>query len=168
MAISTDLNTLAGRIAEQLRERGETLALCETAAGGLMSAALLAQPGASAWFIGGAVAYSRASRRAMLGLQASDVADLEPLSDAMGLAFAERTRTHLGADWGLAELGIAGPGPSPYGGASGVAIVAVSGPASNSQRLETGTDDRPSNMGRFAAAGLALLTDTLAELTASC
>ena len=107
------LTELAERLAERLIARGETIALVETTSGGLASAALLAVPGASAYFVGSAVAYSRKSRHALLSLSGSDVAGLEPMSEGMGIAFARRARTRMAADWGLAELGIAGPAGSP-------------------------------------------------------
>ena len=154
---------LAERLAERLIARGETIALVETASGGLASAALLAVPGASAYFVGSAVAYSRKSRHALLSLSGSDVAGLEPMSDGMGIAFARRARTRMEADWGLAELGIAGPAGSPYGGPAGVALVAASGPVDLARRIETGSADRPGNMQRFAEAllelGLAAVAD---------
>ena len=157
------LMTLAERLAERLIARGETIALAETSSGGLASAALLAVPGASAYFVGGAVAYSRKSRHALLSLSGADVAGLEPMSDGMGIAFARRARTHMEADWGLAELGIAGPAGSPYGGPAGVALVAVSGPVDLARRIETGSADRPGNMQRFALALLELALEAAAD-----
>ena len=155
------LRQAAERAAHALARRGETVALCETASGGLASAALLAIPGASAWFVGGAVAYSRASRHGLLDLHGDDVMGLRPMSDEMVLAFAERTRDRMGATWGLAELGIAGPAPSPYGGPAGVAVVAASGPERMARRIETGRADREANMGAFATGALELLADLL-------
>lgn len=160
-SVGVDLPALAARVGARLVERGETVALCETAAGGLASAALLAVPGASAYFVGGAVAYSRASRHALLDLRGADVEGLRPMSDEMGLVFAERARTRMGAGWGVAELGIAGPAGSPYGGPAGIAIIAVSGPVELARRVETGTNDRAGNMQRFAAAMLEVLEEAL-------
>lgn len=156
-----DTAALADLIAIRLRATGRTLSLCETAAGGLMSAALLAVPGASTFMIGAAVAYSRGSRRALLGLGAEDVEGLEPMSEAMALAFARRTRARLESDWAIAELGIAGPAPSSYGGPAGVAVLAVSGPIAITRRIETGSTDRFANMQAFASAGLALLLEAI-------
>ena len=67
------LTSLAARIAESLGKRGETVAVVESSAGGLVSAALLAIPGASAYFVGGAVIYTRKAGKALLGLTADDV-----------------------------------------------------------------------------------------------
>lgn len=158
-----DSVALADLIAIRLRATDRTVALCETSAGGLMSAALLAVPGASAFLVGSAIAYSRGSRRALLDLGAEDVEGLEHMSEAMALAFARRTRARLQSDWGVAELGIAGPAPSPYGGPAGVAVLAVSGPIAISRRIETGSSDRAANMRAFASAGLALLLEAIED-----
>ena len=64
----TELEDIAVRIAGRLIERGETVAVAESSAGGLISAALLAVPGASKYFVGGAVVYTRAARKQLLGL----------------------------------------------------------------------------------------------------
>ena len=160
------LATAAQRVAQRLVARGETVAVCETAAGGLASAALLAVPGASAWFVAGVSAYGRESRRRLLALDGAAVRGLEPMSDAMAIAFAQRTAEALGADWGLAELGIAGPGPSPYGGPSGVAVVSCAGPVSRAQRVETGHDDRARNMQAFAVGLLGHFAEQLDALEA--
>lgn len=160
---TSEAATLAQTIAARLESCGQTVALCETAAGGLMSAALLAVPGASAFYVGAAIAYSRGSRQALLDLRADDVRGLEPMSEPMVLAFARHTRARLGSDWGIAELGIAGPASSPYGGPAGVAVLAVSGPIAITRRIETGSSDRATNMRAFASAGLALLIEAIED-----
>ncbi|MEE4360589.1 MAG: CinA family protein, partial [Pseudomonadales bacterium] len=144
------MHASARAIAARLTAAGDTLALCETAAGGLLSAALLAAPGASSFFVGSVIAYSRTSRRTLLDLTAEDVAGLAPMSEAIALVFADRVRARLGTTWGLAELGIAGPAPSPYGGPAGEAVLALSGPVTLARRVQTGRADRDGNMGRFA------------------
>lgn len=154
---ATRRRELAEAIGARLTQRGERLAVNETAAGGLISAALLAVPGASAWFRGSAVTYDRDSRRQLLGLDAQAVRGLAPMSPEMAAAFADRVGECMGTEWGLAELGIAGPTGSPYGGPAGVAVLAVSGPAARNGRLETGHADREANMQTFADAALELL-----------
>ncbi|MDZ7825839.1 MAG: CinA family protein [Gammaproteobacteria bacterium] len=158
---ATRRRELAEAIGARLTQRGERLAVNETAAGGLISAALLAVPGASAWFRGSAVTYDRDSRRQLLGLDAQAVRGLAPMSPEMATVFADRTRERLETDWAVAELGIAGPTGSPYGGPAGVAVLAVSGPVVRSGRLETGHADREANMQAFADAALELLFDAL-------
>ena len=163
MSLDARIEAVGERVAAKLIARGETLALCETAAGGLASAALLAVPGASSFFVGSAVAYSRKSRRALLDLRGVDVEGFRPMSEEMGLAFAARTRERMEAHWGLAELGIAGPSGSPYGGPAGVALLAVDGPVRRARRIETGSADRSANMLAFAVALLELLEEALAQ-----
>ena len=158
---TTRRRELAEAIGARLTQRGERLSINETAAGGLISAALLAVPGASAWFRGSAVTYDRDSRRQLLGLDAQAVRGLAPMSPEMATVFADRTRERLETDWAVAELGIAGPTGSPYGGPAGVAVLAVSGPVVRSGTLKTGHADREANMQAFADAALELLLDAL-------
>jgi nicotinamide-nucleotide amidase len=152
-------------IAARLKARGETLAVAESSTGGLISASLLAVPGASAYFLGGSVVYTLASRRELLRITARDVEGLEPLTEPMVRRFAERAREQLGATWGLAELGAAGPTGARYGHAAGTSVIAVVGPVTASRTIETGDDDREANMWRFAAAALSLLEETLLKET---
>lgn len=148
--------------AQLLRDRGETVAVAESSAGGLISASLLAVPGASAYFLGGSVVYTLASRRELLRMTRADVEGLAPLTEAMALAFAEKARAQLGATWGLAELGIAGPTGTPYG-AAGSCVVGIAGPSPASMLIETGLADRERNMWVFAHGALELLTKTLEQ-----
>ena len=153
------LLTLAEAVAARLRARGETVAVAESSAGGLIAAALLAQPGASAFFLGGAVVYTRQARDALLGITAADMAGLRPSTEPYALLLARRMRERLGATWALAETGAAGPGGNRYGDAPGHACLAVAGPTEMARTLETGSADRAANMRAFAAAALALLRD---------
>ncbi|MEQ9002892.1 MAG: CinA family protein, partial [Pseudomonadales bacterium] len=125
-----------GRVAALLKARGETVAVAESSTGGLIAASLLAVPRASAYFLGGSVVYTLASRRALLEITAADVAGLEPLTEAMAERFAARARAQLDATWGLAELGAAGPTGTPYGHAPGISVIAVTGPVTLTTTLE--------------------------------
>ncbi len=131
--------------------------MAESACGGLISASLLAVPGASAYFLGGTVVYTYKSRKAILGISKAQVESLEPMTQAMARAFAARAKDQLGATWGLSELGIAGPGPAVYGFAPGTCVVGVSGPIDLGGGLQTGSDDRQANMWAFADKALATL-----------
>jgi PncC family amidohydrolase len=152
---------VAGRVADLLRARGATLAVAESAAGGLISAALLALPGASAYFLGGAVVYTAASRTALLGIDAAAMQGLRSASPPYAALLARTIRTRLGADWGLAETGAAGPSGNRYGDAAGHACLAVDGPHPHGIVLTTGSANRPANMRAFAAGALALLAAQL-------
>ncbi len=155
------LLTAADILAARLRGRGETVAVAESSSGGLVAAALLAQPGASAFFQGGAVVYTQAVRTGLLGITAADMAGMRPSTEAYAMLLARRIRERLGATWGLSETGAAGPSGNSYGDNPGHICVAVSGPVELSRTLETGAADRVANMNDFAAAALALLGEAL-------
>jgi len=154
------LLTIAEQLGARLRSRGETVAVVETSGGGLIAAALLAQPGASAFFLGGAVVYTAQAREALLGISAQDLAGVRAASEPYARLLARRVRERLGATWGLAETGAAGPTGNRYGDASGHSCFAVSGPVEVVRTLETGSADRFANMQAFAAAALTLLAET--------
>jgi len=151
----------AGALGERLRARGETIAVAESSGGGLISASLLAQAGASAYFLGGAVVYTGQAREALLGITAADMAGMRSASEPYALLLARRLRERFGATWGLAETGAAGPTGNRYGDAAGHSCFAISGPVEAVRTLETGSSDRQENMRRFAAAALALLNEAL-------
>jgi PncC family amidohydrolase len=155
------LLTLAETVAGCLCGRGDTIAVAESSAGGLIAAALLAQPGASAFFLGGAIVYTKAARAGLLGISPADMAGLRPSTEAYALLLARRVRERLDATWGLAETGAAGPTGNRYGDAPGHACFAVAGPWEIATTLETGAADRAANMRVFAGAALALLRDRL-------
>src|SRR5262249_26319387 len=131
--------TLAAAIAGALTARGESLAVAEAAAGGLIAATLVAVPGASAWFAGGAVAYGAAAKARWLGLPPEAFRPQGVVSERGAQAIAEAVRLALGTTWGLAEVGIAGPqtGRRSRKGA-GLSYVAVSGPRDAWEEVSTG------------------------------
>ncbi len=155
------------QIAKQLTADGQTVSVAESSAGGLISASLLAVAGASAYYRGGSVVYTLASRRELIGLRRQDVEGLEPLSEAMAMRFAEVCREQLNATWGIAELGIAGPDGSHYGHSPGLCVIAIDGPVRLSTTLETGCSDRAENMWRFAAEALDLLRQAIVNSVVS-
>ncbi len=158
-----DLTSYTAEIAKLLTARGETVAVAESSTAGLISASLLAVPGASAYFTGGSVIYTLASRRELLGVRKADVEGLEPLTEAMVMRFAERAREQLDATWGIAELGVAGPTGARYGHPPGISVIGISGPSERSTTVETGSADRERNMWTFTNAALELLRTTLEE-----
>src|SRR6516164_10436891 len=137
-----DLVAIATEIAAKLVERKQTIAVAESSTGGLISAALLAVPGASAYFLGGSVVYTGKARMALLGLRREDVAGVRSASEPYALILARTIRENLGATWGLSETGAAGPTGNGYGDAAGHTCVAVSGPSEMALTLETGSSDR--------------------------
>ncbi|MBI1202456.1 MAG: damage-inducible protein [Rhodopseudomonas sp.] len=156
------LAPLAEKIAALLIARNETIAVAESSTGGLIAAALLAVPGASAYFIGGAVVYTKQSRAALLGIGDADMKGLRPSTEAYALLGARRVRDAMKATWGLGETGATGPSGNRYGDAAGHSCIAVAGPLERAVTLETGSADRAANMQAFAKRALEFLADVLA------
>ena len=156
------LMPVAERIGARLTANGHKLAVAESAAGGLISAALLAVPGASAYYAGGGIIYTRDARRALLGLAGGDIT-LRAATEDYARLVAGAVRDRLGVTWGLGERGASGPTGNSYGDGPGHVCIAVSGPVEKAVTLETGLDDRRENMWRFAEAALELLDSALGE-----
>ena len=146
-------------LAALLKEKKQTVAIVESSAGGLINAALVAVPGASAFYLGGAVVYTVNAREGILGLTKDDVKGMRSASEPYARLIAKRVREKLGATWGLSETGASGPTGNRYGDAPGHACFAVSGPVEAVITLETGNADREANMRLFARRALALLED---------
>jgi len=156
-----DLASMSGPAAELLKSRRQTIAVAESSAGGLISAALLAQPGASAYFRGGGVIYTAAARAAFLPDPGPSPGWERAATEPYALWLARTLRAHLGADWGLAETGAAGPAGNRYGDPAGHSCIAVAGAIERALTIETGHGRREENMHAFAAAALALLAEAL-------
>ena len=156
-----ELVALAGRLGARLKARGETVAVAESAAGGLINAALLAIPGASAWCMGGIVIYTRQGWEALRDFDKALLGGHRSATEGNALVRARLARDRFAATWGVGETGAAGPTGNRYGDPAGHAWVAVAGPAEASLRVMTGKSDRLANMHAFAAAALRLLEDNL-------
>ncbi len=157
-----DLLPIAAKLGAILKDRHETIAIAESSAGGLISAALLAVPGASAYFLGGAIVYTREARRTLLDLPDSAFAGIRGVTEPLAQVLARGTLKRFSPAWSLAEVGAAGPTGSRYGDPAGHSCIAVAGPVERSITIETGSDDRVANMRAFAAAALDLLAQCLA------
>ena len=155
----------AERVAALLMARKETVAVSESSAGGLIAAALLAVPGASAYFLGGAVVYTRQAREALLAITEAEMKGLRSSSEPYAQLLSVRVRERHQAEWGLAETGAAGPSGNRYGDAAGHTCIAVAGPVSRCFTLETAMTDRQANMRMFAEMALKALAQavTLAD-----
>lgn len=154
-------NTLCTDIAALLLTRNETVSVAESSSGGLISAGLLAVPGASGYYRGGSVVYTMPSRRAFLDIPSERVKGLEPLSEPMVAVFAEAARKKLDATWGIAELGAAGPTGSRYGHPAGTSVIGIDGPANLTLTVQTGSEERDENMWAFSNAALELFLRAL-------
>ncbi len=156
MQTLTELGKRAGSL---LKARGQTLAVAESSAGGLINAALVAVPGASAFYLGGLIVYTPVGRLELLGISKEQMKGMRSASEPYAALMAKTVREKLGATWGLAETGASGPSGNRYGDAPGHACIAVSGPVDAVITLETGSADREANMWAFADRALKLLEE---------
>jgi nicotinamide-nucleotide amidase len=161
------LFALGARVGDKIVARGETLAVAESSAGGLVSAALLSRAGASAYYFGGVVLYTRRSRRLLTALTSDDIAGMRSSSPPSAQLLARHQRTRFKASWGLAETGAAGPSGNTYGDPAGHTCLAVDGPVQCERLLRTGSADRVANMLAFAMAALQLLEEAVEAATAT-
>jgi PncC family amidohydrolase len=156
-----DLIAIAEKIAARLIERKQTIAVAESSTGGLISAALLSVPGASAYFLGGGVIYTRDARRILMDISDDAMKGIRSASEPYAKLLANQIRTRFSTDWGLSETGATGPTGNRYGDAAGHSCMAVAGMAQSVKTLETGSSDRRANMQVFAATALDLLLQNL-------
>ena len=161
--LNDEQQALANDIATLLTEREQKVAVAEATAGGLISAALLWVPGASRYFAGGGVTYTLNSRMQLAGVPAETLENYRGTTPEMIATLAEAMRQRLGADWCIAESGLAGPTGGRSGAAPGRVTIGVSGPISRTEVFETGINDREANMIDFATRALRFLRDAILD-----
>lgn len=161
MVLDDELVAAGRRVGAALAAAGESVAVAEGSCGGLVSAALLAAPGASAWYRGGAVIYTPAAVRGFLASALRPPEGMVGASEPFVRYLAEASATALRATWGVGEGGATGPSANPYGDPPGHCWVAVHGPVLATRHLLTGRSDRLENMGLFALHALSVLEDAI-------
>ncbi len=117
----------AARALRLLQARGQTLAVAESLTGGLVAAELTGVPGASRVFAGSVTAYATRLKRDLLGVDGGLLAERGAVDPEVAEAMARGVRDLLGADWGLATTGVAGPDPQD-GKPVGTVYVAYASP----------------------------------------
>jgi nicotinamide-nucleotide amidase len=160
--MANELSGMSASLGALLKERKETVSVSESSAAGLISAALLVVPGASAYFMGGGVIYTHGARRALLRVEDDAMKGIRSSSEPYALVKARAIRQLLGTTWGLSETGAAGPTGNRYGDKAGHSSMAVVGPGGErATTVETGDGDRENNLGAFARAALGLLEESI-------
>lgn len=154
---------LAEKIAASLIARKETIAVAESSTGGLISAALLSVPGASAYYRGGGVIYTPRARAALVNItkEEMEAIGMRGATEPYATLLANRARELLNTTWGLSETGATGPSGNRYGDAAGHSCMAVAGPLARAITLETGDSNRIANMRVFALRSLELFAETM-------
>ena len=156
-----DLTLLGRTVGELLKTHSHTIAVAESSAGGLISAALLTVPGASAYFLGGGVIYTHEARRSLLAMPDEALEGIRASTEEYALRLAHQVRERFETTWGLSETGATGPTGNRYGDAAGHACFAIVGPVEETLTLETGSPDREANMWTFTQTALDLLTQSI-------
>jgi nicotinamide-nucleotide amidase len=156
-----DWNELALEVGALLKDKGQTVAVAESSSGGLISAALLSVPGASAYFKGGGACYTGAAKQTLMGISDADMEKERASTETHALVLARSAVSRLGADWGIGETGAAGPTGNRYGDAPGHCCVGIAGGVERATTIETGSEDRSANMVAFTELALNLLKECL-------
>ena len=158
-----DLSSMAASVGALLKETEQTLAVTESSCGGLLSACLVSIPGASAYYRGGAVVYTRFAQKGLLQVPDSAMTGIRASSEPYALLNARTVRESLDTTWALSETGASGPTGNSYGDSAGHACFAVTGPVERAITVETGDDNREANMWVFAKAAFDLLEQCVRE-----
>ena len=158
-----DLTSMAASVGALLKETEQTLAVTESSCGGLLSACLVSIPGASAYYRGGAVVYTRFAQRGLLQVPDSAMTGIRASSEPYALLNARTVRESLDTTWALSETGASGPTGNRYGDSAGHACIAVTGPVERAITVETGDDNREANKWVFAQAAFDLLEQCVRE-----
>lgn len=161
-----DLTLLGQTVGELLKTHSHTIAVAESSAGGLISAALVAVPGASAYFLGGGVIYTHEARRSLLAMPDEALEGIRASTEEYALRLARQVRERFETTWGLSETGATGPTGNRYGDAAGHACFAIVGPVEDTLTLETGSPDREANMWTFTQTALDLLARSIQKSSA--
>jgi PncC family amidohydrolase len=157
------LSPMAASVGALLKQHDQTVAVAESSAGGLISASLVAVPGASAYYRGGAVVYTQVAREGLLRVPDEAMAGTRASTEPYALLKARTARDLLNTTWGLSETGASGPTGNRYGDAAGHACIAVAGPVERVITVETGDSDREANMWAFTRSALELLEQCVEE-----
>lgn len=162
--MSSESADVAATLLDRLLERGETVATAESLTGGLVCATLIDAPGASGIVRGAIVAYVPEVKSQLLGVDDARIASNGTVDPEVARQMAEGIRLRLGATWGIATTGNAGP-DSSEGKPVGTVFIAVAGPGTSLVRELALSGGRREIRRSTTAAALSLLLATLEEQT---
>lgn len=156
-----EMTTLVKNISNLLNKHSQTVSIAESSTGGLISAHLLSVPGASSYFIGGSIIYTRIAQKAFLSINDIQMKDLRASTEKYALLNANQVRKLTGSTWGISETGATGPTGNRYGDNPGHSCIAIAGPVEKTITIETKDNDRTNNMREFSVATLKLLIESI-------
>ena len=158
-----DVSYLARTAIGLLTGSGQTVAVAESLTGGLVTGALTSIAGASVVVRGGVVAYATELKSALLGVPDDLLAARGPVDPDVAVEMAAGVRRLLGASYGVATTGVAGPGPAD-GKPQGTVFVAVAGLSETfCEELELAGGDRQQVRDGTVRWALSLLVRALRE-----
>lgn len=160
-AASEQLIPTAAAVHSLLRDRGQSLATAESLTGGMLGAVLTAVPGASVTYRGGVVVYATDLKAVLLGVPEALLSDRGAVDPDVATAMARGVRTRLGADWGLALTGVAGP-DCQDGKPVGTVYVALAGKGGTAVEESVFPGERSAIRAAACRAALHALYDRLA------
>ncbi len=160
------VDPLARELGGLLREAGATLAVAESCTGGLLGALITDQPGSSAYFLGGVVAYGDRAKRDQLGVSAAVLARHGAVSAQAAEAMAEGARSRFGSTLAASVTGIAGPGADGTAKPVGLTYVGIASASGVTSHEYTFSGDRWSNRRQAAGEALRLLIEAAGALRA--
>lgn len=129
-----DDDTLESVLGRMLTERGETVATAESCTGGLLASRITDVAGSSAYFMGGAVAYTAAVKQEVAGVAPALIAEHGEVSAEVAIALARGIRERFGTTYGVGVTGIAGPGGGSEAKPVGTVHLAVASAEAHEQR----------------------------------
>lgn len=147
-------------LVEELAAGGALLATAESLTGGALSARIVDVPGASRVFLGGVTTYATPLKAAILGVDPAVLDSAGPVDPRVAIAMAEGVRSLMGADFGLATTGVAGPGPQD-GHPAGTVYIAIATPTMSTHRLLALSGTRAQIRARTVDRALELLAEAL-------
>lgn len=156
------LAALAARLQALAAAQGATVATAESCTGGLVGHSITANPGSSTFYLGGVVSYADAVKVHLLDVSAEAIERHGAVSAQVAVAMAEGVRSRLGADYGVAVTGVAGPDGGTAAKPVGLTYVAAAGPGGHEVRRHAWDGDRAANKDASAGAALRLLIDVVA------
>ena len=156
--------TMQSLVHEVMRERGLTLATAESCTGGTIASLFTAMAGASAYFLGGVVAYANEVKRDVLGVNYNDIMTHGAVSETVARQMAEGVRRITGADYAIATTGIAGPTGGSEAKPVGTVWMAVATPHRTVAMVRASGSDRGQIINRASAYAIEMLYKELKEV----
>ena len=152
-------------VAQVFQKSGYKIACAESCTGGNLAHAITEVVGASAYFVGGIVAYSNEVKKHILGVSAEDLEQYGAVSEPVARQMAEGVRRVTGADWAVSTTGIAGPDGGSEEKPVGTVWISIAGPDGTKAQKFLFSRTRERNIGRATQTALQWLAEEIKKTT---